>query len=125
MTCTKTTPDHLAADLALLREKQEELKDLDFVLRGTILAHYLSCGKPGCQCHADPPVLRGPYYDWTRKVGGKTVTVRLKEEEAKALLEWIANGRELDRIVEEMFQVTLHAVERMRGRAPNAEDIAR
>ena len=46
--------------------------------------------------------------------------MRLGEEEAKVLLEWIANGRELDRIFKEMFQITLDAVERMRGRAPRA-----
>ena len=120
MTRTETTSDILAEDLALLRRKREELSEFDFVLRGTIVKHHLPCGKPGCRCLADPPVLHGPYYDWTRKVRGKTVTVRLGEEEAKVLLEWIANGRELDRKVKEMFQITLDAVERIRGRAPRA-----
>ena len=71
MTRTKTTPDILAEDLALLRRKREELSDIDFVLRGTIVKHYMPCGKPGCRYHTDPPVLHGPYYDWTRMVRGE------------------------------------------------------
>ena len=114
MARTKTASSILSAELALLRKKREELQDIDFVLRGTIVKHYLPCGTPGCRCHADPPVLHGPYYDWTRKVKGKTVTVRLKEDEAQLLKEWIANGRKLDKIVKEMFQITLDAFEKIR-----------
>lgn len=32
-------------------------------------------GTPGCRCKADPPQLHGPYWQWTRKVAGKTVTL--------------------------------------------------
>ena len=43
------------------------------------------------------------------------MTVRLKEEEVGVMMEWIENGKELDRIVGEMFQITLRAVELIRG----------
>jgi hypothetical protein len=80
-----------------------------------LLKHHQPCGSSRCRFHADLPVLYGPYYDWTRKVKRKMVTVQLSEEEAKMLLEWIANGRELDRTVKEMFQIGLDAVEIIRG----------
>ena len=43
-------------------------------LPGTLTVRAYACGKPDCRCHADPPRLHGPYAEWTRKIGGKTVT---------------------------------------------------
>ncbi len=42
------------------------------------LNSYRSCGKPGCACKALPPRLHGPYYQWTRKVDGKTAELMLQ-----------------------------------------------
>ncbi len=50
-------------------------------LPGTLTVRAYACGKPGCRCHADPPRLHGPYAEWTRKIGGKTVTRRLTPAE--------------------------------------------
>ena len=88
----------------------EELQKIDFVLRGSIMKHYMRCGTKGCRCRAEPPVLHGPYYDWTRKVRGKTVTVRLKEHEAEILQEWIGNIRKLDKMVSRMVEISMEAV---------------
>jgi hypothetical protein len=43
-----------------------------------------ACGKRRCRCHGDPPVLHGPDAEWTRKIGGKTVTRRLSDAELAA-----------------------------------------
>jgi hypothetical protein len=80
----------------------------------------MPCGKPGCCCQASPPELHGPYYQWTRKVRGKTVTVRLTREEARLLEEWISNGRQLDRIVAQMEAVALRITERLMKQRWNA-----
>ncbi|MHB8295661.1 MAG: DUF6788 family protein [Acidimicrobiales bacterium] len=48
-----------------------------FALPGTLLERRTTCGKVGCRCVPDPPQPHGPFYQWTRKVGGKTVTRRL------------------------------------------------
>ena len=73
----------------------------------------MSCGKPNCRCQATPPQLHGPYYQWTRKVRGKTVTVRLTEQQAERVRHWIENGRQLDRIVVEMETLSLRMTERL------------
>ena len=75
----------------------------------------VSCraGKPNCRCQATPPQLHGPYYQWTRKVRGKTVTVRLTEQQAERVRDWIENGRQLDRIVVEMETLSLRMTERL------------
>ena len=98
-----------------IRACKEELEGIDFVLRGTILRRYMACGRKGCHCMANPPVLHGPYYNWTRKVDGKTVTVRLSEEEATILQEWIDNARKYDEAVSRMVRITLEAVEEIRS----------
>jgi len=78
----------------------------------------MTCGKPGCACKASPPRLHGPYYQWTRKVDGKTVTVRVSADQAKLLEGWIAAGKELDRIVAEMQQMSMEVTELMLQRLP-------
>ena len=81
--------------------------------RGSVVRRFMPCGKPGCRCQAAPPNLHGPYYQWTRKVGGKTATLRLSEREAKLLEEWIANGRRLDHLIWHMERVSLRRTDRL------------
>ena len=59
------------------RSDHRQLAGLGFVLPGTVLHRQARCGKPRCRCHADPPALHGPFWSWTRKVTGRTVTRRL------------------------------------------------
>lgn len=92
---------------------KRSLTDLGYVRRGSLVRRFMPCGKPGCRCQATPPQLHGPYLQWTRKVRGKTVTVRLTPDEARLLEEWIANGRELDRVVAQMERVSLRITERI------------
>jgi hypothetical protein len=96
---------------------KRSLADLGYVRRGSLVRRFMPCGKPGCRCQATPPQLHGPYYQWTRKVRGKTVTVRLTPDEAHLLEEWIANGRQLDRVVAQMERVSLRITDRIVRRA--------
>jgi hypothetical protein len=99
------------------QERYDTLKggivDLGLVCRGSIVKRFMPCGKPGCRCQATPPELHGPYYQWTRKVRGKTVTVRLSREQAQALDEWMANGRRLDKIISQMQGLSQRIIERL------------
>lgn len=90
---------------------QRALSHVGYFRRGTLLKRFMPCGKPGCACQASPPRLHGPYYQWTRKVEGKTVTVRLTPEQADLLATWIANGHEMDRIIAEMKRLSLLATD--------------
>lgn len=91
-----------------------ELVEIGVVLRGSVTRHYVRCGKKGCRCQATPPRLHGPYYDWTRKVRGKTKTIRLTKALAETYLRWIENGRRLNRIVADWERVGLEAAEIIR-----------
>jgi hypothetical protein len=92
------------------------LATLGLVLRGSIARRLTHCGNPGCRCHADPPLLHGPYYIWTRKVAGKTVTAQLKPEYAALCTDWNRNMRKLDRTVRQLQAIGLRAATLLRGR---------
>jgi len=110
-----------SSDSSLLRLEERhrallaELADLGLVLRGSIASCFNRCGNPTCRCKADPPRLHGPYCQWTRKVAGKTVTVRLNPEQAERLKTWNHNMRKLDRIVRQLQAIGLRAATLLRN----------
>ena len=64
------------------RQAREELVQLDYFLKGTVLKRMMKCGRPQCACHRDPAARHGPYFEWTYKVAGKTVNVKLSPQAA-------------------------------------------
>ncbi len=84
-----------------------ELASLGLALPGTLIERHVRCGKPGCRCHADPPALHGPYWQWTRKVAGKTITRLVPDEQVADYRQWIANDRRLRDLVAELEALTL------------------
>lgn len=101
------------------QELQRAVSQIGYFRRGTLLKRFMACGKRGCACQASPPRLHGPYYQWTRKVGGKTVTVRLTREQADLVAGWIAAGRELKRIIAQMERLSLRATDRLLKELPS------
>ena len=101
----------MTPDERQFRTLKASLADLGPFRRGTVLRRFVRCGRSGCHCHADPPELHGPYHDWSRKVKGKTVTVRVTPEQARLLKQWIANARRLDELVADMQRVSEHITE--------------
>lgn len=86
---------------------------LGFVRPGSLVTRYMPCGKPGCRCMATPPQLHGPYYQWTYKQGGKTITRRLTPAQARACEEWIHNHQQLRKIVRALERLSLKETDRM------------
>jgi hypothetical protein len=84
-----------------------ELASLGLALPGTLIERHVRCGKPGCRCHASPPVLHGPYWQWTRKVAGKTITRLVPDEQLDDYRQWLANHRKLRALVAELETLTL------------------
>jgi hypothetical protein len=91
------------------RSLTAKLAEVGFISSGSVVLRETSCGKSGCRCQGDPPRRHGPYYQWSRAVASKTVSRRLSQAEAELYREWIANRRELERIVAEMEQVSAEA----------------
>ena len=106
-----------------LQQHYQQLKGalarIGYFRRGTLLKRFMPCGKPECACKASPPRLHGPYYQWTRKIGGKTVTVFFTREQADLLAGWIAAGRQLNRIIAQMERLSLRATDRFLKELPS------
>lgn len=96
-----------------------QLADSGFISSGSIVRRSGRCGTPTCRCHADPPQLHGPYWQWSyRPTGGKTVSRQLNERQALLYQEWIANRRHLLSIVDEMEEVSRQAAELLLAEPP-------
>src|SRR5512140_1811228 len=65
------------------------------VLPGSITERRTRCGHRNCACHADPPRLHGPYWQWTRKVAAKTICRWLSHAQHHDYQAWIDNDRRL------------------------------
>ena len=88
-----------------------ELAQAGFALPGTLIVRSYACGKPGCRCHADPPRLHGPYAEWTRKIGGKTITRRLTPAELAEYQPLFDYAKKLRALLAELQDLTLEIIE--------------
>jgi hypothetical protein len=88
-----------------------QLAAIGFALPGTLTVRSYACGKQNCRCHADPPRLHGPYAEWTRKVGGKTVTRRLTEAELADWQPLFDNAKKIRALLAELQDLTLEIIE--------------
>ena len=89
----------------------EALAEIDGLLPGSVVVRHMRCGKPGCVCKADPPVLHGPYIQWTRTLRGKTVTKYLSQEQLERYQPWFDNARRLKDLTTKLEIVSLQALE--------------
>ncbi|HLI31145.1 MAG TPA: DUF6788 family protein [Solirubrobacteraceae bacterium] len=85
------------------------------VLPGSIQERVTYCGRKGCACQGQPPRPHGPYWQWTRKVAGKTVTRRLSAEEVERYRPWFENNRRLRELIGELQALSLDGIERAEG----------
>ncbi|MDP3773500.1 MAG: hypothetical protein Q8Q85_04470 [Gemmatimonadales bacterium] len=99
--------------LARLRARYEkhaaQLARVGFMLKGSLVQRFLTCGTPSCRCHTDPSRLHGPYWQWSRAVGGKTVSRMLREDQVRRYQEWIENWKRFDKIVAKVHDVSSQA----------------
>ena len=84
------------------------LSKLGFVLQGTITERTITRPDPKA---AKKQKTYGPYYQWTFKRAGKTVTVNLTASQAKTYQRAIDNHRKLENILEQMRTLSLQILE--------------
>jgi hypothetical protein len=61
---------------------KQQIQQMQYFCKGTVLKRMMKCGQKRCACHKDPTKRHGPYFEWTFKSKGKTVNRRLQPEEA-------------------------------------------
>jgi len=93
------------------RELAAQIAEIGIVAAGSVTRRYTKCTSVGCRCNADPPTPHGPYWQWTAKVNGKTVTKRLTDAEAELYQEWIGNDRRIRALLDQIRKVDAKAAE--------------
>lgn len=94
-----------------LEALRQGLSQAGFALPGSVAVRSYRCGKGNCACHGDPPRLHGPYIQWSRSIGGRTVHRRLSEEQLADYQVLFDNARRLKEMVAELETLTLELVE--------------
>jgi hypothetical protein len=116
-----TRTDPALAELAQhYRRLKHQIAEIGFIATGSVIERYTTCGTKGCRCHTDPPNRHGPYFQYTRKIAGKTLTRRLNTEQAQRYREWIDNRHKLDALISEMDLTSRKAADLLQGRSPSS-----
>jgi hypothetical protein len=97
------------------RELVKQIATIGYCLPGTLTQRRTRCSSPGCRCRSDPPALHGPYYSWTRKIAGKTVTRTLTPEQAERYAPWFDDARRLRTLSAELEALSLRIAEDAEG----------
>ncbi len=112
MLVARPDPNRNDADRdAMLRHLRQSLAEVGFALPGSVVVRSYRCGKANCACHAEPPRLHGPYIQWSRSVGGKTLHRRMSEEQLADYQAFFDNARKLKALVAELEALSLSIVE--------------
>ncbi len=107
-----TTTPATAADVAARRRQiTDQIAALGPTLPGSLVTRTSRCANPGCRCRAEPPMLHGPYWAWTRTIDGKTATRSLTAEQAERYQPWFDNARRLRELVDELKQLALEQLQ--------------
>jgi hypothetical protein len=104
-------PDPGQADAlhAAYQRLAAQLPHIGYTMPGTLIHRHTRCASTGCHCRADPPQLHGPYWQWTTKTSGKTITRQLSPAQAQLYQQWINNNKQLHDILAQMRDIAAQA----------------
>ena len=87
------------AEAAELAAELAAIAATGMILPGSITQRRTRCGRRNCGCHADPPRLHGPYWQWTRKIAAQDHLPLAHRRPARRLPPWIDNDRRLHELL--------------------------
>ena len=82
----------------------EQVQSLGLLLKASVVRRRFRCGKPGCRC------VRGHLHQdmiVTRKAGGRTQTIRIRQGRETEALAWLENWRRLKQILAKLTAVEM------------------
>jgi hypothetical protein len=115
----KTVEERLEEYHERHRDLAAQIAQIGIIAAGSVTRRFTRCTSVGCRCNADPPTPHGPYWQWTAKVNGKTVTKRLTAQEAALYREWIGNDRRIRALLDQIRKVDAKAAELLLKEALN------
>ena len=103
------------------RQARQELLQLGYFLKGTVLKRMMKCGHPNCACQRDASQRHGPYFEWTYKVNGKTVNVKLSPQTAPLYQAATKQQRKLKAALARMERLSRTALAHLAKEAAGAD----
>lgn len=97
------------------RQIKRRILTLGWARPGSVTRRFMPCGNPACRCMGQPPHLHGPYFQWSHKIRGKTVSLRLTEGQTRLALAWAQNYKQLRKLLRRMEQSALRETDRILG----------
>jgi hypothetical protein len=110
-----------AARQQRFQQALHELRQLDYFLKGTVLKRMMKCGRLQCACHRDPAKRHGPYFEWTYKVKGKTVNVKLSPQAAPLYQAATRQHRKLKIVLARLERLSKTALAHLAKQADNTD----
>lgn len=89
---------------------KQDLSNVTYFCKGTVLKRMMKCGQKRCACHHDSAKRHGPYFEWTYKEKGKTVNRRLRSEEVPFYQAAVQQHRKLLSVLKRMERLSRKAV---------------
>lgn len=88
------------------RTLTKQLANIGYICQGSIGTVYTRCGNDYCDCAQNPDAKHGPYFMWTRKEKGKTISKRLDKKQVKLVKSYMKNYNNLRKCIAIMKSLT-------------------
>ena len=97
-------------------EIRAEIAKMELICSGSLIHRMKTCGKPNCRCAQTPPVLHGPYFEWTRLEDGRLVHRTISREQAEIVKKAIDNYWAIKALIDDWMAETLAFVIQLKSR---------
>ncbi len=91
---------------------KQKIATKDYILNGSLTERYKQCGKATCRCYEDSEHWHGPYWIFTRKENGKTITRTLNKTQAAMVRKAIREMKVVNRSLERWRALSLKEIEK-------------
>jgi len=97
-----------------LRRRTQELRkrisQIDYLASGTLHIRTKTCGRANCRCSTDPAARHGPYYEWSRRQGGRLVHHSISADQAELLARALDNHGEVAKLLARWERETVQKI---------------
>jgi hypothetical protein len=100
----------IRSDAQRFESLKQEIVQLQYFCKGTVLKRMMKCGNKQCACHRDPAKRHGPYFECTYKVQNKTVNLKLYPEVTPLYRSAIQQHRKLKSLMGRMERLSRTAL---------------
>ena len=105
-TSVAETMNNIAKLIRRRDRARKKLAHIGELQPGTLQENYTRCGRQNCRCATDPDALHGPHYMINRSIGGKTRSMRLRENEVDTVKPWLNEFERFKQVCAEFLEAS-------------------